>query len=213
MIEATLPRAVTSPIRHRRPKASASPKSLPQNSPSNRRTWSHIETSTRKLARQYGTIHVVTGPAFTRAARTLNGRVRIRASVPQPTSSATMRRRRTASSASANCRQSVARHWICHRPPRIRGKRLLGVLHLPGSLGARKQATLLPGNPPGWFSIRERWQHTCWPTPDSIHREGTCSFQKGRKARLLTRLSQGNGGPCHESAQHPGREADRTTTG
>jgi len=77
MIEATLPRAVTSPIRHRRPKASASPKSLPQNSPSNRRTWSHIETSTRKLARQYGTIHVVTGPAFTHAARMLNGRVRI----------------------------------------------------------------------------------------------------------------------------------------
>jgi len=50
---------------------------VPQNSTSNRRTWSHIETSTRKLARQYGAIHVVTGPAFTNAARMLNGRVRI----------------------------------------------------------------------------------------------------------------------------------------
>lgn len=50
---------------------------VPQNSTSNRRTWSHIETSTRKLARQYSTIHVVTGPAFSNAARTLNGRVRI----------------------------------------------------------------------------------------------------------------------------------------
>lgn len=50
---------------------------VPQNSISNRRTWSHIETSTRRLARQYGTIHVVTGPAFTGPVRTLNGRVRI----------------------------------------------------------------------------------------------------------------------------------------
>ncbi|SDD57916.1 endonuclease G [Cupriavidus sp. YR651] len=50
---------------------------VPQDSVSNRRTWSHIETSTRKLARQYGSIQVVTGPAFVGNARMLGGRVRI----------------------------------------------------------------------------------------------------------------------------------------
>ncbi len=50
---------------------------VPQDKDSNRRTWSHIETSTRRLARQYGVIHVVTGPAFTPDSPTLNGRVRI----------------------------------------------------------------------------------------------------------------------------------------
>lgn len=50
---------------------------VPQNSVSNRRTWSHIETSTRRLARQYGAIQVVTGPVFSRQSATLNGRVRI----------------------------------------------------------------------------------------------------------------------------------------
>nr|WP_315595585.1 DNA/RNA non-specific endonuclease [uncultured Cupriavidus sp.] len=50
---------------------------VPQNSASNRRTWSHIETSTRRLARQYGAIQVVTGPVFSRDSGTLNGRVRI----------------------------------------------------------------------------------------------------------------------------------------
>lgn len=49
---------------------------IPQHSVSNRRTWSHIETSTRRLARQHGAIQVVTGPAFLGAPRTL-GRVRI----------------------------------------------------------------------------------------------------------------------------------------
>ncbi|XYI49496.1 Endonuclease (plasmid) [Cupriavidus necator H16] len=38
---------------------------------SNRRTWSHIETSTRRLARQHGAIQVVTGPAFVGTPRTL----------------------------------------------------------------------------------------------------------------------------------------------
>lgn len=50
---------------------------VPQNSVSNRRTWSHIETSTRRLAREHGTIHVVTGPVFSKDAATLNGRVRV----------------------------------------------------------------------------------------------------------------------------------------
>lgn len=50
---------------------------VPQNSVSNRRTWSHIETSTRRLARQYGAIQVVTGPAFSKTSATLNSRVRI----------------------------------------------------------------------------------------------------------------------------------------
>jgi endonuclease G len=49
---------------------------IPQDSVSNRRTWSHIETSTRRLARQHGAIQVVTGPAFVGTPRTL-GRVRI----------------------------------------------------------------------------------------------------------------------------------------
>lgn len=50
---------------------------VPQNSVSNRRTWSHIETSTRRLAREHGTIHVVTGPAFAKDAAALNGWVRV----------------------------------------------------------------------------------------------------------------------------------------
>ncbi|WP_434034718.1 DNA/RNA non-specific endonuclease [Cupriavidus sp. a3] len=49
---------------------------IPQDSVSNRRTWSHIETSTRRLARQHGTIQVVTGPAFVGVPRML-GRVRV----------------------------------------------------------------------------------------------------------------------------------------
>lgn len=49
---------------------------IPQHSVSNRRTWSHIETSTRRLARQHGAIQVVTGPAFVSTPRTL-GHVRI----------------------------------------------------------------------------------------------------------------------------------------
>jgi len=51
---------------------------VPQNATSNRRMWSHLETSTRKLARQYGQEYVVTGPAFTTSTpRLMNGRVRI----------------------------------------------------------------------------------------------------------------------------------------
>ncbi|MEM5279101.1 MULTISPECIES: DNA/RNA non-specific endonuclease [Cupriavidus] len=50
---------------------------VPQHSMSNRRTWSHIETSTRKLAREHGSIQVVTGPAFAKDSPTLNGRVRV----------------------------------------------------------------------------------------------------------------------------------------
>lgn len=50
---------------------------IPQNPTSNRRTWSHIETSTRKLVRQFGAAYVVTGPAFVRDTGTLRGRVRI----------------------------------------------------------------------------------------------------------------------------------------
>ncbi|WP_059414464.1 DNA/RNA non-specific endonuclease [Cupriavidus basilensis] len=50
---------------------------IPQNPTSNRRTWSHIETSTRKLVRQIGAAYVVTGPAFIRNAGMLRGRIRI----------------------------------------------------------------------------------------------------------------------------------------
>ncbi|MDK2661474.1 DNA/RNA non-specific endonuclease [Cupriavidus sp. LEh21] len=50
---------------------------MPQHSVSNRRTWSHLETSTRRLAREHGSIQVVTGPAFTEDSPTLNGRVRV----------------------------------------------------------------------------------------------------------------------------------------
>ncbi len=50
---------------------------IPQNPVSNRRTWSHIETSTRRLARKVGTVYVVTGPAFIRDVGELRGRVRI----------------------------------------------------------------------------------------------------------------------------------------
>ncbi|WP_020201362.1 DNA/RNA non-specific endonuclease [Cupriavidus sp. WS] len=50
---------------------------IPQNPASNRRTWSHIETSTRKLVRQVGAAYVVTGPAFVRDTSMLRGRVRI----------------------------------------------------------------------------------------------------------------------------------------
>lgn len=51
---------------------------VPQNSVSNRRMWSHLETSTRRLVRQTGEAYVVTGPAFTDGkARYLNDRVRV----------------------------------------------------------------------------------------------------------------------------------------
>lgn len=50
---------------------------IPQNPVSNRRTWSHIETSTRRLVRKVGTVYVVTGPAFIRDVGELRGRVRI----------------------------------------------------------------------------------------------------------------------------------------
>lgn len=50
---------------------------VPQNPTSNRQTWSHLETSTRRLVRQYGAAYVVTGPAFVGAPQLLNGRVRI----------------------------------------------------------------------------------------------------------------------------------------
>ncbi|MFJ4291262.1 DNA/RNA non-specific endonuclease [Cupriavidus sp. NPDC089707] len=50
---------------------------IPQHRVSNRRTWSHIETTTRRLARQYGVIQVVTGPAFVGTPKTLGGRIRI----------------------------------------------------------------------------------------------------------------------------------------
>ncbi|AOY97731.1 endonuclease (plasmid) [Cupriavidus sp. USMAA2-4] len=50
---------------------------VPQNPTSNRQTWSHLETSTRRLVRQYGAAYVVTGPAFVGASQLLNGRVRI----------------------------------------------------------------------------------------------------------------------------------------
>ena len=50
---------------------------MPQHPFSNRRTWSHIETSTRRLVRKVGAAYVVTGPAFIRDAGTLRGRIRI----------------------------------------------------------------------------------------------------------------------------------------
>ncbi|MDV6320746.1 DNA/RNA non-specific endonuclease, partial [Chromohalobacter sp. HP20-39] len=51
---------------------------VPQNSVSNRRMWSHLETSTRRLVRQTGEAYVVTGPAFTDGkARYLNEHVRV----------------------------------------------------------------------------------------------------------------------------------------
>ncbi|WP_167471162.1 DNA/RNA non-specific endonuclease [Cupriavidus lacunae] len=51
---------------------------VPQAAASNRRLWSHIETSTRRMVREYGQAFVVTGPAFDPAqpAR-LNGRISI----------------------------------------------------------------------------------------------------------------------------------------
>lgn len=51
---------------------------VPQSSASNRRLWSHIETSTRRMVRDYGQAFVVTGPAFdaTQPAR-LNVRIAI----------------------------------------------------------------------------------------------------------------------------------------
>jgi len=51
---------------------------VPQSSASNRRLWSHIETSTRRMVRDYGQAFVVTGPAFdtTQPAR-LNDRIAI----------------------------------------------------------------------------------------------------------------------------------------
>lgn len=50
---------------------------IPQHPFSNRRTWSHIETSTRRLVRKVGAAYVVTGPAFIRDAGTLRGRIRV----------------------------------------------------------------------------------------------------------------------------------------
>lgn len=50
---------------------------VPQNPVSNRRTWSHLETSTRRLVRKVGSAYVVTGPAFIRDVGMLNGRIRI----------------------------------------------------------------------------------------------------------------------------------------
>ncbi|MGC8213256.1 DNA/RNA non-specific endonuclease [Ralstonia pseudosolanacearum] len=51
---------------------------VPQDPTSNRRMWSHLETSTRRLVRQTGEAFVVTGPAFTqRDDRYINGRVRV----------------------------------------------------------------------------------------------------------------------------------------
>lgn len=54
------------------------PNIVPQAAASNRQLWSHIETSTRRMVREYGQAYVVTGPAFdpVQAAR-LNGRVSI----------------------------------------------------------------------------------------------------------------------------------------
>lgn len=51
---------------------------VPQASASNRRLWSHIETSTRRMVREYGQAFVVTGPAFdAQQAARLNGRISI----------------------------------------------------------------------------------------------------------------------------------------
>lgn len=51
---------------------------VPQAAASNRRLWSHIETSTRRMVREYGQAFVVTGPAFDPAqAARLNGRISI----------------------------------------------------------------------------------------------------------------------------------------
>ncbi|CAG9180319.1 hypothetical protein LMG23992_04212 [Cupriavidus laharis] len=51
---------------------------VPQASTSNRRLWSHIETSTRRMVREYGQAFVVTGPAFdAQQAAQLNGRISI----------------------------------------------------------------------------------------------------------------------------------------
>ncbi len=50
---------------------------IPQHPFSNRRTWSHLETSTRRLVRKVGAAYVVTGPAFIRDAGTLRGRIRV----------------------------------------------------------------------------------------------------------------------------------------
>ncbi|KAF7961881.1 hypothetical protein AWV80_28355 [Cupriavidus sp. UYMU48A] len=52
---------------------------VPQASASNRRLWSHIETSTRRMVREHGQAFVVTGPAFdAQQAARLNGRNRYR---------------------------------------------------------------------------------------------------------------------------------------
>ncbi|MBY4898672.1 DNA/RNA non-specific endonuclease [Cupriavidus sp. AU9028] len=50
---------------------------IPQHPVSNRRTWSHLETSTRRLVRKFGLAFVVTGPVFDRSSRTLRGRVTV----------------------------------------------------------------------------------------------------------------------------------------
>ncbi|MDK3022916.1 DNA/RNA non-specific endonuclease [Cupriavidus taiwanensis] len=50
---------------------------VPQAAASNRRLWSHIETSTRRMVREYGQAFVVTGPADPAQAARLNGRISI----------------------------------------------------------------------------------------------------------------------------------------
>lgn len=50
---------------------------IPQHPFSNRRTWSHIETSTRRLVRKVGAAYVVISPAFIRDAGALRERIRI----------------------------------------------------------------------------------------------------------------------------------------
>lgn len=50
---------------------------VPQDPASNRRLWSHIETSTRRLARQHGVVHVVTGAVYGPAPLRLRDRVAV----------------------------------------------------------------------------------------------------------------------------------------
>lgn len=53
---------------------------VPQDPLSNRRLWSHIETSTRRLVRNHGVAYVVTGPAFDSADP---ARLRERVAIPR----------------------------------------------------------------------------------------------------------------------------------
>lgn len=64
-------------LRRQRVPTSSLTNVVPQNPTSNRRMRSHLETSIRRLARQFGSAHMVTGPAFTaQEPRFLNGRAR-----------------------------------------------------------------------------------------------------------------------------------------